>query len=91
MTMETTRIGRWIVLDVGTHKVYGIPTEFTRSVQLPSEMLDSTENQKEAGLNPSVSRPTSDKCAQPGRLDMTPRRARTVSGYIRGTHHRQSY
>jgi len=44
--LKTERIGNFLVLDLGTHKVYGIDRSLIREISVPSGIAEPCENQQ---------------------------------------------
>ncbi len=59
--------GRWIIFDTGTHKVFGIPTEFTQPVPSAlslSETQDWVKSREAEDRSFSGLRRDANRCAQ---------------------------
>jgi len=72
---ECRRVGNFIVRDVGTHEVWGIPAELSSrvsAVRMPSDTLDLEQNQAQADRMELDAHPASDTHVQPRSLGTFP-------------------
>jgi len=77
------RIGRWIVRDLGTHKVYGFPKKYARQIgpsldQLLSRAPDLAETPMAEHQAPMHEHQSDNTCAQSRTLGKSPETGRTA-------------
>jgi hypothetical protein len=54
--LKTERIGNFLVLDLGAHKVYGVPTSLTRKIWAARDFVEHSETPRSVDSRAAVDR-----------------------------------